>query len=87
MQIHQGVSVELRTVDVFNQQLNRRSMVQDHLRFDRSLSASGLPVLNQLARVQPRISIAFQVARCPRQVNQQAIENGSALQSTAALFA
>jgi hypothetical protein len=44
-------------------------------------------VLNQLARVQPRISIAFQVARCPRQVNQQAIENGSALQSTAALFA
>ena len=62
VQVHQGVAVEPGGVDVVHQQLNRRLVVQNHLRLDGVLAACGMAMLNQLARIQQRVGVALQVA-------------------------
>jgi hypothetical protein len=65
VKVHQGVTIELGTVDVFDQHLDRRPVVQNHLRFDSSLAPCSLAVLDEFTRVEPGVGVALQVARCP----------------------
>ncbi|MNR20655.1 hypothetical protein D3C85_1375090 [compost metagenome] len=79
MQVQHGIAVEFGTLDVFDQQLDRRLVVQDHLRFDSSLAVRHLPMLDQLARIEPGIGVSLQMAGRPGQVDQQPIQNGAAV--------
>jgi hypothetical protein len=50
-------------------------VIQDHLRLERRLALGGLALLDQAARLEPRIGVALQVAGGPRQVDQQAAQD------------
>lgn len=65
VQVHQGVAVELGTVDVFYQQLDGPLVVQDHLCFKGGFALGRLAVLDEFKCVEPGVRVAFQVARCP----------------------
>jgi len=52
VQVHQGVAVELDTIDVFNQQFNRKLVVKNHLSFDGRLAIGNLALLDECTRVE-----------------------------------
>ena len=79
MQVHQRVAVKPRRVRVVHQQLNGGFVIHDHLRFKGRLALCRLTVFDQLPRIEPGIGIALQMARRPGQVNQQPVQNRSAV--------
>jgi len=50
-------------------------VVQDHLRIAPVFAFWGLAKLDQVLRVKAGVGVAFEPARCPRQVNEQASQN------------
>lgn len=79
MQIAQRKTVERLRLNVLDQQLDGALVVENHLRLHRILAARGAPVLDQLAGIEQRVGVALDLARRPRQINQQAFENGAAV--------
>ena len=64
---------------ILHQQFDRRLVIQNHLRFEQCLAPGRLAVLDQLAGVEPGVGIAFQMAGSPREVDQEAGKDGSAM--------
>lgn len=81
VQVHHGVAVKGHCVYVLNQQFYRSFVVQNHLCFKCGLARCSQAVLDQFAGVQPRVSVTFQLAGCPRQIDQQAIKNCPAVRA------
>jgi len=52
VQVHQGVAVELGAVDVFDQNFDRRLMVQNYLCFDGGLATCDLAVLDEFTCIE-----------------------------------
>lgn len=71
-----------RALHVLHQQLNGGLVIQDHLRARRRLALRHLPMLDERPRVEARTGAALQLAGRPRQVNQQAIEDGPAVSAS-----
>lgn len=79
VQVHQRVAVELCLANVFDKKFDGRLVVQDHLGFDSGFATGRFPMVNEFARIETRIGISFQMARRPRQIDEQAIQYGPAV--------
>lgn len=81
MQVQDRISIEGHRLGVVDQQLDGGFVIEDHLRFRRRLSLRRLAVLDQLPRIQQGIGVAFQIARCPRKVDQQPVKYRATISS------
>src|SRR6266568_4564751 len=75
VQIKKRVKVEADFLRLLDQHFNRRLMVQDHLRFAPILAFRGVPKLDQVLGIEAAVGVAFETARCPREIDQQAVQN------------
>lgn len=73
MQVQDGVAVESRLLGLIHQQLDGRLVIQEHLRFQRILAFGRFAQGQKAFGFEQGIGIAFQAARVPRQIDQQAI--------------
>jgi len=75
VQILQGVAVEADVLRLLDQHLDRRLVVEDHLRLELILALGSLSELDQVLGVEQAVGIALQAAGGPGQVDQQAVED------------
>ena len=79
MKVEERIAIEADRPGILHQQFDRRLVVQNHLRFEQCLAPGRLAVLDQLARIEPGVGIAFQMAGSPREVDQEAGKDGSTM--------
>jgi len=65
MQVADRVAIEPHVVDVLDEHLDRRLVVEDHLRLALVLARSAAAELDQILGVEPCIGVAFEPARRP----------------------
>ncbi len=79
VQIEERETVESGRVGVFDQEFDGRLVIQDHLCLDGGLALRSPAVLDQLPGGESGVGVAFQVAGCPGEIDQKAVQDGAAI--------
>jgi hypothetical protein len=69
------VSVEADFLGVFDEHLDGRLVVEDHLRLAMILAFRGMSKFDEILGFQPAVGVALEPAGCPGEVDHQAVED------------
>ena len=73
VQAQHGVAIETDVLRLLDEEIDGRLVVQDHLRFERTLVFADIAMLEQTFGLQQRVGVSLEAAGVPGEIDQQSM--------------